>query len=122
MIKPTLLVAGLFATICFSGCVARPKPMYYYGTYAKTLYKTKKDPTSASSEKHQASLEDVLRVSMEKGLRVPPGIHCEYGYLLWKKGQKPEAEAQFRLEMEIYPESVPFVTLVIDNLKHDPST
>jgi len=113
--------AVLLASI-FGGCVTPKPPLYYYGTYPQTLYKSKKDPSPESVAKHQASIEDVIKVSKAKNLRVPPGIHCEYGYLLWQKGQKAEAETQFNLEVATYPESAAFVTLVLKTLKHEPST
>jgi len=118
---PLLLLTVLTAAV-FSGCVTQKPPLYYYGAYPRTLYQSKKDPSPATVAKHQASIEDVIKISKEKNLRVPPGIHCEYGYLLWQKGQKTEAETQFNLEMSTYPESVPFVTLVVKTLKHEPTT
>jgi hypothetical protein len=121
--KSTLIASVVIAGGFLGGCVAGPKPpIYYYGSYPRTLYKLKKDPSPASSAKHQASLEEVIKVSKDKNLRVPPGIHCEYGYLLWQKGQHSDAETQFNLEMQTYPESVVFVTLVLKTLKHEPST
>ena len=104
------------------GCATVKPPLYYYGNYPRTLYKTKKDPSPESIAKHVASIEDVIKTSKTKNMRVPPGIHCEYGYLLWKKGQKSEAEAQFALEVSAYPESTAFVTLVLKSLKNEPAT
>ena len=119
----TLIAFVIVVGVSLGGCVTRPKPpIYYYGAYPQTLYKFKKDPSPASSAKHQASLEAVIKVSKEKNLRVPPGIYCEYGYLLWQKGQHSDAETQFNLEMQTYPESVVFVTLVLKTLKHEPAT
>ncbi|MDP3070781.1 MAG: DUF4810 domain-containing protein [Opitutaceae bacterium] len=111
------LVVGLFG-----GCVTQKPPLYYYGTYPRTLYNSKKNPSPESVAKHQASIEDVIKVSKAKNLRVPPGIHCEYGYLLWQKGQKADAETQFNLEVTIYPESAAFMTLVLKTLKNEPAT
>lgn len=120
--KPALLRLLALMGLLIGGCATAPKPLYYYGSYSRTLYKLKKDPTAQSSAKHQASLEEVIRVSKEKNLRVPPGIYCEYGYLLWQEKRQTEAEAQFNLEMQTYPESTQFVTTVIKNLKHEPSS
>ncbi len=119
------LILFLFVSIAaalLGGCVTPKPPLYYYGNYPRTLYKLKKDRSPASIATHQASLEDVIKKSKERNLRVPPGIHCEYGYLLWQKGHQPEAEKQFLLETTTYPESTAFVTLVIKTLKHEPST
>lgn len=112
-----LMVAGLLG-----GCATTKPPLYYYGTYPRTLYKAKKDPSAENAAKHQASIEDIIKVSSAKKLRVPPGIYCEYGYLLWQKGQTVEAEIQFGLEVTTYPESATFVALLIKTLKHEPTT
>lgn len=120
--KTVLLASLIIAGGFLGGCASKTKPpLYYYGDYPKTLYKLKKDPSPARTAAHQESLEDVIQESKERNLRVPPGIYCEYGYLLWQKGQHAQAEAQFNLEMQTYPESVTFVTLVQKMLKHEPS-
>jgi hypothetical protein len=117
------IVFTALISAAITGCRTPPKPpMYYYGDYERALYKIKKSPDAANGSKYQASLEDVIKGSKEKSIRVPPGIYCEYGYVLWQKGRHSEAEAQFALEMQTYPESVPFVTLVLNSLKHVPAT
>jgi hypothetical protein len=106
-----LLVSALF----LSGCATKPIE-YYYGNYEKTYYHSKKDGTPSSVAKYKESLEDIIKTSREKGLRVPPGIYCEYGYLLAKTGN-PDAERYFDLEITAYPESAQFVALVRSQLK-----
>jgi len=120
--RTTLQVLVLVLAGLFSGCTTAviKEPQYYYGTYQKTLYHLKKDPTPENTAKYQACLEDIISKSREKNFRVPPGIHCEYGYLLWQKGQHSRAEEQFGLEIQTYPESLTFVTLVLKMLKHEP--
>ncbi len=90
------------------GC-AMTKPMYYWDGYSQTLYDYKKAPGDETLAKHKASLEKVLSKSAEKGLRVPPGIYCEYGYLLLKEGKEQEALKFIDLEGKTYPESAFFV-------------
>ena len=110
------------------GCGQRPKwafasnsvskviSVIYYGSYEKTYYHSKKDGTPSSIAKYKESLEDIIKTSGEKNLRVPPGIYCEYGYLLAKEGS-PDAERYFNLEVTTYPESARFVALVRSQLK-----
>lgn len=106
----------LFALLAlFSGCATAPVE-YYYGSYSRSLYRSKKDNTPASIAKHRETLEDIIRTSEKRGIKVPPGIYCEYGYLLAKEGN-PEADRYFNLEVKTYPESEKFVTFVRTQLK-----
>lgn len=104
------ITISLACAALLSGCVA-PPVSYYYGNYSRTLYRNKKDNTAASLEKHRASLLDIIQTSERKGLRVPPGIFCEYGYLLAKEA-KPESDRYFSLEIKTYPESERFVSFL----------
>jgi len=110
-----VLWPALSVALLLTGCATKPID-YYYGNYEKTYYHSKKDGTPASIAKYKESLEDVIKTSKEKGLRVPPGIYCEYGYLLAKQ-HNPEAERYFDLEIATYPESARFVALVRSQLK-----
>ena len=114
-IIPFLLTSVLF----LSGCTTPPLK-YYYGKYSTTLYRTKKDGTPGSLENHKNSLVKIIQTSKERGYRVPPGIYCEYAYLLSNEGN-PEAEKYFALEIETYPESERFVGLIRNQIKQSPS-
>jgi hypothetical protein len=109
------------AAVFLGGCATKAKPLYFYGDYPKSLYKLKKDPSPEHQAKHQKALEKVIEVSKEEDLRVPPGIHCEYGYLLWQLGRHSDAERQFDLEIQTYPEAATFITLLRKTLSHAPS-
>ena len=99
------------------GCATTPPVEYYYGDYSRTLYRSKKASTPESLEKHRQTLEEIIEKSNEKEIRVPPGIYCEYAYILAKEGD-PEAEVYFSLEIETYPESERFVTFVQSQLEN----
>ena len=107
---------ALIAVVLLAGCSTAPVN-YYYGDYSRTLYRSKKDSTPASLAKHRSTLEDIIQKSAKRGSRVPPGIFCEYGYLLAKDGS-PEADRYFALEVETYPESKKFVDFVRGQLKN----
>lgn len=109
MIKP--LPLALLCVALLSGCATPPPVEYYYGNYSRTLYHSKKDNTPASLEKHRAALLDIINTSAKKKVRVPPGIYCEYAYLLAKDGNS-EADHYFSLEVQTYPESEKFVSFI----------
>ena len=112
------LVPLLLATSFLSACATKPI-VYYYDGYEQAYYHSKKDGTPASTAKYQKSLEDIIQTSEKKGIRVPPGIYCEYGYLLAKQGSA-NADRYFDLEVKAYPESAKFVALVKSQLKQQP--
>ena len=109
------LLPFLLGFALLSGCATKPID-YYYGNYEQAYYHSKKDGTPKSIVKYKATLEDIIQTSGKKGLRVPPGIYCEYGYLLAKQGS-PEAGRYFDLEVTTYPESAQFVALVKNQLR-----
>jgi|LauGreDrversion4_2_1035121.scaffolds.fasta_scaffold16509_5 hypothetical protein len=103
------LILGLVGLL-LGGCVA-PPVNYYYGAYSRSLYRSKKDSTPESLAKHRDVLLDIIRTSERRGIKVPPGIYFEYGYLLAKEGS-PEAERYFGMEVKAYPEAERFVSFV----------
>ena len=108
------LLIGLLGFLV-GGCVS-PPVNYYYGAYSRSLYRRKKDNTPESLAKHRDVLLDIIRTSERRGIKVPPGIYFEYGYLLAKEGS-PEAERYFGMEVKAYPESERFVSFVRAQLK-----
>jgi hypothetical protein len=111
-----LLLVGLFL---IAGCTT-PPVSYYYGHYSQTLYRSKKDNNPASLAKHRQALEDIIQTSEKKGIRVPPGIYCEYAYMLAKEGSS-NADNYFNLEIKTYPESERFVSFVRAQIKNPSS-
>ena len=78
------LVASLFF---LGGCAATvTEAGYYWGDYSQTLYKYTKDPNETTLAAHVEELEDIISTSDEKGLKVPPGIHAELGYIKARQG------------------------------------
>jgi len=104
--SPVLLI--LLSVFFFTGC-ATQKPMYNWGDYSSSLYKLKKDPCDENLMKYKQVLLKIMEDSKKKGLRVPPGVYCEYGYISMKEGKTDEALAYFDLEEKTYPESVVFM-------------
>lgn len=91
-----------------TGCTTQ-KPLYYWGNYSSSLYKYKKAPTEENLKAHKAVLQKIIDESNNMSLRVPPGVCCEYGYLLLIEGKQEEAMRYFELEEKTYPESKPFL-------------
>jgi hypothetical protein len=106
MKKTGLLILLLFLFIV--GC-ATQKPLYYWGDYSNSLYKYKKVPSEENLKTHKVVLINIIEESNKMNLKVPPGVCCEYGYLLFKEGKKEEAIYYLDLEEKNYPESRQFL-------------
>lgn len=48
---------------------------------------------------------------------IGPGIHADYGYLLFKQGQVDEAIAEMQKEAAAYPESKPLMDTMISRIQ-----
>lgn len=105
--KRGYLIAILF--VCFFAGCATQKPMYSWGDYSSSLYHFKKEPNDENLQKHKQVLVTIIEDSKENGLRVPPGVYCEYGYILVKEKKNDEALKYFDMEEQTYPESTVFI-------------
>lgn len=104
----------MFVIILLAGCAtSQNRPSYVWQDYSSSLYSLKKTPTDTNLKNHKEVLLAIMEESKSKSCRVPPGVYCEYGYLLLKDGKKEEALRYFDLEEQAYPESKVF----IQNLK-----
>jgi len=92
-----------------SGC-ATSNRLYSWEKYPTTLYHYKKDPTDENLQKHKEMIISIMKTSEEQSLRVPPGVYCEYGFLLLKEGKTNDAVNYFDLEEKTYPESGVFMS------------
>lgn len=107
--KYTIIIIS--TAILFASCTVRPsilRKSYYWGNYSSTLYNFKKSPTDENREAYRECLLDIIN-NNDRSKKIPPGICCEYGYLLLNEGDKESAIKYFELELSLYPESKPFM-------------
>ena len=104
-----------------TGCTTVTEAGYYWGDYSSTLYKYTDQPSEETLAAHVEALNDIVEVSSEKGLRVPPGIYAELGYISAKKGEDTTSKAYYEAEVENYPESQPFLERLISLNEKDAS-
>ena len=103
------LIFIIFCTVIVAvGCATR-ESLYYWGNYSQSLYKYKKAPTPENQSAHKAVLVNIIEESKKANKKAPPGVCCEYGYLLLKEGKMNEAVYYFDLEEKTYPESKVFL-------------
>ena len=107
--KKFILILTFFL---LTGCATK---MYYWGNYSSTLYNLKKNQNTQCQKKHMEELYEIISKSQKKNKKPPPGICCEYGYMLLQNGRKDEAVKMFGLEAKYYPESVFFIKRLKDH-------
>lgn len=106
LLKPFALLMFL----ALAGCAHQiSESGYYWGKYSSTYYAYLENPSNETADQHFASLTDIVEVSNEKGLKCPPGIYAEMAYIKQKQGKNDEARDYFNRELQLYPESKPFV-------------
>ena len=107
--KKKLLILILLSLSYFAfGCATGNKQMYYWGNYSSSLYKYKKAPNNETLDAHKQALVKIIEESKKEDMRVPPGVYCEYGYILMQEGKNTDAVNYFDLEEQTYPESKTF--------------
>ena len=102
------------AVMTLSGCATTvTEAGYYWGKYSSTLYDYTKNPSDETMAAHVEELEEIISESAERGLRVPPGVHAELGYIRAKQSDGAAAMAHYESEMALYPESRLFLERVV---------
>lgn len=110
MTARTLVLA--LGVCIFLGC--QPQGIFYWDDYSETLYALKKSPDEKTLKAHKEMLVKIITGAGSKKLKVPPGVHAEYGYLLLKEGKEAEGMEYLDKELTMYPESRVFVVRLKD--------
>ena len=110
--KKVLISTLALIALLLSGCAGQ-KPMYDYGNYSESYYQLKQTGDAKSTGNWKASMEDTIKESNEQGLRTPPGINANLGYLYLKVNDTDKAITFFTTEKTLYPESTVFMDKLI---------
>jgi hypothetical protein len=110
LISKRLLVATL-PIFLLTGCV---EPLFYWGKYENSLVERYIDNNPAQTETH---LRELMTEAESEHKRIPPGICADYGFALFKRGDKLGAITYFEKEKQLYPEATPFMTKLIERIK-----
>lgn len=110
----------LFVVICLaiglSGCM--PKPQFYWGEYENSLFQRYQQAGTAGEARASSMLAATLAQDPTSVTgKVGPGIHADYGYLLFKQGRPDEAIVELQKEAMLFPESKPLMDTIISRIK-----
>lgn len=106
-------VAVLGLALTLGGCATRNSGLYDWGGYDAMLYGAYKDPSTVGANMQKLQLHiDKLEQGRQK---VPPGLYADLGMLELQSGDKDKAQAHFRKERELWPESAGLMNALINN-------
>ncbi|WP_051906557.1 DUF4810 domain-containing protein [Methylomarinum vadi] len=95
-----------------NGCA--PSGIFYWGDYEDSLYQRYIEQNSAQAEVY---LQETITDAERNHYRVPPGVYADYGFLLYRRGDKQAAIAFFNKEKRTYPESVMLMEKLIERVR-----
>jgi len=105
-----LIYATMFA-LALSGCAS--KGLYDWGGYSAALYNSYKDPATVTDGVQQ--LQTHIGKLEQGRQKVPPGLYADLGMLQLQAGDKEHAQANFRKERALWPESAGLMDALINN-------
>ena len=97
-------------TVALCGCVTNHYT-YDWGDYDPSMYAYYKNPAKVGQ--FSDSLAAIIKAGDAQGVKVPPGIYAEYGYLKLQQGKNSEAVGLFEQEEQHWPESKVFMERMI---------
>jgi hypothetical protein len=106
----------LFAcAVSVSACL--PAKQFYWGSYEDSLY-SRQQHAGVNGEAEAASmlLATINEAQADNG-KVGPGIHADYGFLLFKQGRTDEAMAELQKESALYQESKPLMETMVSRIQ-----
>jgi hypothetical protein len=96
--------------IFLTGCV---ETLFHWGEYENSLIERYVDKDITQTEAH---LKELITEAESTQKRVPPGIYADYGFMLYKRGDKSSAIDYFEKEKKLYPESSFFIVKLTEYL------
>ena len=106
-----LLVLALASTACL------PETQFYWGSYEDSLYSRQQQAGAEGEVAAMTMLVTTINEAQTSNAKVGPGIHGDYGYLLFKQGRADEAIAELQKESALYPESKTLMDTMISRIQ-----
>ncbi|BCT67296.1 DUF4810 domain-containing protein [Nitrosospira sp. NRS527] len=106
----------LVVAMGLAGCSA--PSIYHWGRFEDGLHDRY---VSQNHPQADAYLLETITKAEQENLRIPPGAYADYGFLLFKRGDREGAIAYFEKEKRIFPESDAFMTKLIERIKQKES-
>ncbi|QWA09243.1 DUF4810 domain-containing protein [Sodalis ligni] len=108
------IILGVVITL--AGCATAPKKIYHWDNYQTTVYHYYQSGKTSPDEQI-AALNASLEKSRASAKKVPPGVHAHLGLLYANTGRTDLAFQEFNHEKALFPESAPFMDLLLSKNK-----
>ena len=106
---PRLFKFTILAVCALSVSACLPAKQFYWGSYEESLYSRQQHAGAGGEAEAATMLLATINEAQANNGKVGPGIHADYGYLLFKQGKTDEANTELLKEAALYPESKPLM-------------
>lgn len=90
--------------------------LYYWGDFEQGLYDRYVTEQPAQADDY---LLNTITDAEQEHQKVPPGAYADYGFLLFKRGDRNGAIAYFEKEKQAFPESSALMNKLVDRIKQN---
>jgi hypothetical protein len=112
--QPLTILFALFLSL--TACSSQSQ--FYWGSYEESLFERHQQAGAAGETTALtmlgATISDAEAIGTHK---VGPGIHADYGYLLYKQGKPDEAIVELQKEAALYPESSQLMNTMVSRIQ-----
>lgn len=112
LIRLTLLFA---CAVSITACI--PAKQFYWGSYEESLFSRQQHAGAGGEAEAATMLLATINEAQANNWKVGPGIHADYGYLLFKQGRADEAIAELQKEAALYQESKPLMETMVSRIQ-----
>lgn len=112
--------AGWVAGLALSLAACQSSDRYVWGDYEDSVFRVTTSAGEVDVQNELAEMLELVERAADKDKPVPPGLHAHLGLLYSLAGDSGNAEAAFRTEMALYPESAAFLGGVLERAKGQP--
>ena len=115
---PRLLSLTVLSVLVLASTACLPKTQFYWGSYEDSLYSRQQQAGAGGEAAAMTMLASTINEAQTSNAKVGPGIHADYGYLLFKQGRADEAIAELQKETTLYPESKSLMDSMISRIQN----
>ncbi|NOT23903.1 MAG: DUF4810 domain-containing protein [Nitrospiraceae bacterium] len=116
--KTQFLSSLVLTALILTSIACAPQKNFYWGSYEDSLFSRQQQAGTGGEVEAAAMLISTINEAQSNGTqKVGPGIHADYGYLLFKQGKPDEAIMELQKEASLYPESKPLMDTMITRIQ-----
>lgn len=114
---PRLFRFAILIVCAMSVSACHPSGQFYWGSYEQSLFSRQQHAGVEGEAEAVTVLLATITDAQNANMKVGPGIHADYGYLLLKQGKADEAIAELQKETALYPESKPLMETMVSRIQ-----